>query len=214
MNALLATSLLVGAFSQGMLSGWMPKQFHAGTQYALQSVDGVLRLHARCQPGGAAGLVKQVQVDLQRTPWLSWSWQVAGRYTGLDERRKSGDDYPARLYVLWDGGWLRWRSRSVNYVWSSSQPRGSHWPNAYAGAQVRMVAVSAGAPGASMQTISRNVLADFKRFFGDGYTRVDAVAVMSDCDDARQAGEAWYGDIRFTAQPPVPEQARGVAADG
>ena len=44
-------------------------------------------------------------------------------YSGLDERRKDGDDYPARVYVVAQR-WPAFRSRAINYVWASSLAQG------------------------------------------------------------------------------------------
>lgn len=78
-------------------------------------------LEARSR-GKASAKYLEREIDLRETPYLQWCWQVSGIHEGLDETRKSGDDYPARVYVAHKTGLLPWQVESVNCVWSSSQP--------------------------------------------------------------------------------------------
>jgi len=128
---------------------------------------------------------------------LRWRWKVAQVYSGLRERDKTDDDFPARVYVVLDGGWAPWRTRSLIYVWASAIAPGADWPSAYT-PQAHVVALRSGAAGAGRwEEERRDVRADFKRYFGLDLAAVDGVAVMTDCDDAGGAAGAWYGDLRF-----------------
>lgn len=40
---------------------------------------------------------------------------------------------------------------------------------------------------------------DFKQIFGLELDDVDAVALMTDCDNSEREGTAYYGDIYFSA---------------
>src|SRR3569623_668933 len=128
-------------FTDGLLD-WQPKRFNGETQYRWIASDGrgMLEAHSRAS---ASGLVRKIGVDLTKTPYLHWHWRVEDIFSGNDETRKSGDDYPARVYVVVSGGLLFWRTRAVNYVWASHQPQGSTWPNAYTG-NARMMAQRSG----------------------------------------------------------------------
>jgi len=190
----------VGEFSKGRLDGWQSKDFKGKTEYRLIVAQGgtVLRAVSDAQ---ASGLYREMAIDLSRTPYLNWSWRVDGTLGRLDERSKGGDDYPARLYVIVGGGLAFWRTRSVNYVWSSVTPQGETWPNAFAGDNVRMVAVRSGDREAGRWLREkRNVREDLKRFFGAAIHQIDAVALMSDTDNAGGRAVAYYGDIFFTAE--------------
>lgn len=187
-----------GRFSAGDLSGWETRVFSRATDYRVVEQEGRQVLQADCS-NAASAFYRRLQVDLRRTPILRWSWRVEAPYDGLDETRKQGDDYAARLYVVIDGGAFIWKTRALNYVWSGSRPVGSLWPNAYA-RQAMMMALRSG-PEAGWQEESRDLRQDFRQAFGLEATQVDGVALMTDCDDSRRQGRAWYGDIRFTAEP-------------
>jgi len=190
--------LVVGDFSARDRSGWETESFAGETHCDFADMDGKIMLRARCD-ASACGLVYQQEIDLARTPVLRWSWRVEHVYRGLDEETEAGDDYPARVYVIHDGGLLKWRSRAINYVWSSSQPVGETWPNAFA-SQAEMVAVRSGPPARADRryTQSRNVAEDFRQIHGLHLDDIDAVALMTDCDNSGQRSRAYYGDIYFT----------------
>jgi hypothetical protein len=196
-----ADRLDVARFSAGDLDGWKPKSFAGETRYRLEIRAGRQALHA-VSNASASGLYREVTIDLKKTPYLHWSWRVGNLLATQDERSKPGDDYPARVYVVFSGGPFLWRTRAINYVWSSHQPAGSEWPNAFT-ANARMVAVRSGAAAVGQWVHeSRNVYDDYRRAFGEEPGEVSAIAVMTDTDNTGQAAEAWFGDIWFDQAGP------------
>ena len=189
----------VARFSDGNLDGWTSKTFAGATQYALTGDVGRRVLHARSD-AAASGLYRKVRVDLTKTPNLHWSWRISRPLDIDDERQRRGDDFPARVYVVFADGPLLWRTRAINYVWSSRQPADTAWPNPFTD-KARMIAVRSGAAGSGeWARESRNVLDDYRRVFGEVPGDVSAVAVMSDSDNSGLATEAWFGDIWFAAK--------------
>jgi hypothetical protein len=174
------------------LEGWTEQTFRGKERTAYRMNAGVIE--AECK-ASASGWLRREKVDLEATPHLRWRWKVDGIYAGIDEKKKGGDDFPARVYVVYDGGLAIWRTRSLVYVWSSTSAQGSDWPNPYT-SQAHHVALRAGGPGA-WQEERRDVRADFKRYFGLELASLDGVAIMTDCDDAGGAMRASYADIRF-----------------
>lgn len=191
--------LVVGRFSAGDLRDWQSRSFQGETRYALVEQDGRRALFADSR-GTASGLYREIRVDLNRTPYLNWSWRVDRVLDGVDERTKAGDDYPARVYVVVSGGAAFWRTRSLVYVWSSHQPVGATWNNAFT-SNVRVMALRSGTKdGGRRVSEKRDIRADFRRLFGEGIDRIDAVALMTDTDNSGQSATAWYGDLYFTAR--------------
>ena len=188
----------IGEFSAGKLDGWQEKSFAGHTQYQLQEAVQGKVLHARAN-ASASGLLREIKVDLEKTPFLNWSWRVDNTFKDNDERSKAGDDYPARVYVVVSGGMLFWKTRAVNYVWSSHQPQGSDWPNAYT-KNAHMLALQSGTAklGRWVQE-KRNVRDDLNVLFGKDVDHIDAIAIMVDADNTRQSASASFGDIWFSA---------------
>lgn len=196
---LMAAELVpVGSFSDTGLDGWKEKSFVGNTQYRLQdSAQGKI-LHASTE-ASASGLFRELSIDLEKTPWLNWSWRVANTFVGNDEQSKQGDDYPARIYVVVSGGLLFWQTRAINYVWSSHQPQGSEWPNAFT-KNARMIALQSGNKHVhEWREEKRNVRQDLQRLFGKDFKKIHAVAIMVDADNTGQKAASDFGDIWFSA---------------
>lgn len=185
-------------FSPAQIIEWRPHVFKGTTHYELTDMNDTEAVHARCEEATASGLYLRESIDLRKTPIMEWNWRVDETFTDIDETSRAGDDYPARLYVVDERRVMRWRTRALNYVWASQMAEGSDWPNAYL-AQNHMIAVRSGPPEESGQwfTQRRNVREDFMRYHGRVVDRIDAVAIMTDCDDTGQRAQAWYGTIRF-----------------
>jgi len=191
--------LMIGRFSAGDLKNWQTKSFKGETRYTFDDKSGRRALFADSQ-GGASGLYREIPVDLNRTPWLNWSWRVDMVLSGVDERSKTGDDYPARVYVVVSGGAAFWKTRSLVYAWSSYQRVGATWNNAFT-SKARVMALRSGTKDAGRWVSEkRDIRADFRQLFGEDISAIDAVALMTDTDNSGQSATAWYGDIYFTAR--------------
>lgn len=188
----------IGEFSAQRLDGWKHKSFKGDTQYRLQTQDGVSVMTATSHAAGS-GMFKEQPIDLEKTPFLNWSWRIGNHLPGLNEQSKAGDDYAARMYVVVKGGLAFWQTKAINYVWASNSQQGHRWPNAFAGDHAMMLALRGPeAPLNVWQHEKRNIKADFKQLFGDDIPRIDAIAIMTDTDNSQGSVSAVYGDIWFS----------------
>ena len=186
---------------------WQAKEFSGKSIYTVGEYKGQMALKAISQ-NSASGLVLEKKIDLLNTPYLSWSWLVEKKLSNLDEITKNGDDFIARIYVVIDGGFFIWNTRSLNYVWSSNQAKDAVWDNAFAGSSVKMLAVR----GVDSQSgvwyqEKRNVYDDLIATFGDkgsdkanqkAYQYIDIIAIMTDTDNCGRDAESYYGDVIFS----------------
>jgi hypothetical protein len=194
----LASGLEIGRFSSGELSGWQEETFRGRrkTIYSLAIENGRTVLRAESHHA-ASGLLKKVDLDPDRYPIIRWSWKVAHTLNREDVTKKSGDDFAARVYVVFPSP-LFWKTRAINYVWSAKLPRNSAVPSPYTGNAV-ILAVETGEERAGIWiSEERNIREDFKRVFGEEPSRIGAVAVMTDTDDTGGDVTAWYGDITLS----------------
>ncbi|WP_462325655.1 DUF3047 domain-containing protein [Desulfoplanes sp.] len=189
--------VLVGNFSKSELAGWETKTFVGETDYSFVGVGGVTMLQARSN-GTASGLTREMEVDLARTPYLNWSWRVDSVLSPREEMAKEGDDYPARVYVVVSGGIAFWKTKAINYVWSSSMPQGATWPNAFTSNAYMVVVRSGTSQTGRVVAEKRNVLQDLKTYLDIEEDRIDAVAIMTDTDNGGGQTTAYYGDIYFS----------------
>jgi len=189
---------MIGHFSSGSLDHWESKEFKDQTKYQLVDLAGTRVLKAE-SADSASGLFKEQRIDLQKTPVINWRWRIENRLDTINEQAKSGDDYAARVYVIVSGGFAFWRTRAINYVWASTSPKGKIWPNAFAGDHAMMIALrSSSDQTGTWYAEKRNILADLKQQFDEDIRYIDAVAIMTDTDNAQGKVTAYYGDIYFS----------------
>ena len=194
------SQIKLGEFSKGSLTGWESKVFKGKTQYQIKQ-QGNLKSLSAVSNAGASGLGVRKRIDLTKTPFLNWSWRVDKPLPPLKEKTKAGDDYAARLYVIIDGGLFIWKTKALNYVWSSTPSKGTKWNNAFAPRNARMLSVrdSRNGPGQWLKE-KQNVQQDFKNLYGFIPRYIDGVALMTDTDNSGGSAAASYGDIFFSAK--------------
>jgi hypothetical protein len=195
-GAAMAETLAVGRFSAEGVTGWEKKIFKGETEYSLIQDNGVMVVQAASQ-GTASGLIKKISFDPQKYRYLRWSWRINQTIPGGDETTKAGDDYAARIYVVFSGTFF-WQTRAINYIWANHLEKGKFIANAYS-ANAMMVAVESG-PEKSGQWLNekRDIYADYKMLFGSEPGEASAVAIMTDTDDTGGSAIAWYGDITLS----------------
>lgn len=180
---------------------WNSRSFSGETRYTISQQNNIPVLQARAD-GTASAFYRQGSIDLTATPCLSWGWKIdASAPADMDERSRSGDDYVARVYVVRRGGLAFWRAKTINYVWSASQPSGARWPNAYAGDNAHMWALDSGNGRANQwQWHTRDIIADWQQAFGETITSLDGIAIMTDGDDSGSQLSAAYARLLFSAR--------------
>jgi hypothetical protein len=207
----------------GPIAGWSPLRPAPNapdTRYALVVDDGTVVLRADADRS-MSGLVHAVRVSPTAFPLLRWRWKVEAPVAGADMGSKAGDDYAARVYVLFDyppskltlGARAKLRlgealygqplpTAALNYVWDNRQPPGTIRPNAYTD-RARMVVLRSGSARAGEWVVeTRDLVADFRAAFGEDPPDVTAIAVATDTDNTGGRATAWYGDFEF-----LPRQA-------
>lgn len=187
----------VHTFHPADIIQWERHVFTAETRYELTEVDGIPSVHASCTDGSASGLFLRDEINLEQTPVIEWQWRVERTFDDTDEQTRAGDDYPARLYAVDENRFMPWRTRAISYVWASAMPRGAHWENAYQSRAVMIAMRSDTDPDTGWVTERRNLRQDFRQIHGRDLKVLDALAIMTDCDDTGQQAEAWYGQIRL-----------------
>ncbi|SFR48351.1 Protein of unknown function [Marinobacter gudaonensis] len=230
-----AALLLVGLFSSSLAhaqsttlkpfsamssitDGWEPLNFpniEQHTRYELVTEDGQQVVKATTD-GGASGLIARVSVKPGDSLILKWRWKVSNVFDKGNARSKSGDDYPARIYVAFKfqpekaGFFERAKRKTVevlfgeslpgnalNYIWANSLPEGTVIANAYTD-KTMMVAVNSGREQiGDWVTVQRDIVADYRQAFGEAPPPIVGVAIMSDSDNTSEQATAWYGDLQL-----------------
>jgi hypothetical protein len=193
-----AEEIPVSRFGTDGLTGWESKSFKGDTKYRLVKEDGRIVVKATSH-AAASGLIRKIRFDPSKNRYLRWSWKIAHTIKGGDEKLKAGDDYAARMYVLFPGQFF-WQMKAINYIWANKLTKGKSAPNAFA-SNAMMVAVESGNEKAGQWlTEERDLLADYRTLFGADPHEAEAIAIMTDTDNTGGSAEAWYGEITLSTE--------------
>lgn len=152
--------------------------------------------------GSASTLFYKERIDLDATPWISWSWRVEQFPSIKNEREKSGDDFAGRLYIFFHKGSVL-SSRSVNYVWSQQAQKDDIWPNPFSNDKVFMYAIENSKQTRVWRHAQRNIKLDLKSIFGEEVRYLAGIAIMTDSDNSKSYAKTLYSTIRLTKEPHV-----------
>ncbi|WP_254558855.1 DUF3047 domain-containing protein, partial [Salmonella enterica] len=81
---------------EGLPAGWEPLVFtrkKIPTEYRLVQDNGRSVLHAFADRA-SSGLRHPVDIDINKKPWLTWSWKAAGLIPTADLTHRETDDSP------------------------------------------------------------------------------------------------------------------------
>lgn len=198
--------------------GWETMRFRGlkTTEYSLTELDGHRVVMAESK-ASSSGMLRREKIDLNEFPVLEWSWKVGNLIEKGDVSQKDGDDYPARIYLMFDYSLknLSWGqrnlirltriiygrvpSRAINYIYANTEEPGLITQNPYTDL-VTMVVVDSGKENTGQwRTYRRNILEDYRSIYGEDPPPVEAIAIMTDSDDTGESAVSWFGDIRFVS---------------
>jgi len=186
------------------LDRWEPLYFDGIERHSLYEIrsgrDG--RVLAAVSKNSASALVHRRTFDVREFPILKWRWKVNRVHAAGDYRRKAGDDYPLRLYVMfaYDPSEASLATRlqyglakavygrypphsSLNYIWANRDAATEWLPSPYTDRAI-LIPVEQGARKVGQwveETV--NMLEDYRKAFGGEPPAGAALAVMSDADN-------------------------------
>lgn len=193
-----ADEIFVSHFKAEGLAGWESKSFHGITEYRLLNEEGRTVVKASSH-NSASVLIRKISFQPSKYRYLRWNWKIAHTINGGDEKTKSGDDYAARVYIVFPGRYF-WQMKAINYIWANKLTKGDFVSSAYA-ADSKMVAVESGNGKAGQwRSEQRDLFADYRTLFGTDPPEAKAIAIMTDTDNTGDSAEAWYGDIILSTE--------------
>lgn len=190
-----AQNIMIDDFTDGIDPHWQAESFKGLTHYTLSREDNQSCIKATSK-NSASGLVYEIKFDAKELPILTWSWKIDNILTTGDAHTKEGDDYAARIYVVFPSFFF-WKTKALNYIWANKLPKGESLPNSYTSNAI-MIAVESGADQTGKWVAEqRNIYEDFKLYFGEEPPKVGAIAIMTDTDDTGETASACYGSIQI-----------------
>ena len=176
-------------------------------QVVLDGGDPVLMAHS---VRSASALWRTVELPVVPRGSISWRWKVSRSLADNSfERTKRGDDYAARLFVVFGPAGVRLNNGNVLcYVWAGREPAGTVFRSPYA-ENVAMIVVESGDTQAGRWVrVRRDLVADYRHAFGAAPDSVAAVVLMVDTDDTKSSASAYFADLVLTLEPTVPKMRR------
>jgi len=192
--------IIVDDFADGISPGWSTKSFKGTTEYiwSKENETGFVRAVSK---GAASGLYYKIKYNSRHYPYITWRWKVDNIIAKGNALVKSGDDYGARVYVVFPAFFF-WNTKAINYIWANKLPKGQVVPNPYTVNNIMISVESGEVETGSWITETRNVYEDYKNSFGAEPPEVGAIAIMTDTDNTGESATAAYGPIAVCSRDP------------
>lgn len=192
------TPELLEDFSDGV-ARWHTQKLHKRqTRYTVVSEDGNRFLLAQSS-GAASALWRDVPAERLDANTISWRWRVASSLTeNHRERDRSGDDFAARVFVIFGDDVFTQDTRAIAYVWSGVEPVESTFRNPYVNGVATIVLESGNTNADRWLYENRNFVEDYRRVFGSDPDAIKAVAIVVDTDNTRAQAEAHFDDFTLS----------------
>ena len=146
----------------------------------------------------ASGLGKEIEIDLNKTPFINITWKVEKDLPGISENTKKGHDFAARVFVIKKTGATPLSNKAINYVFSSNNEVGFNSPSPYTKKSIDNVLSSTKQNLNKWITVKANVKEDFNKFHNLDVHKLDGLAIMSDTDNSKMKSVAYYQNIYFS----------------
>ncbi|MGA9109071.1 MAG: DUF3047 domain-containing protein [Smithella sp.] len=197
------------------LDNWKPFTFPKIPRHSTYSIEkeggkNILVAHA---DNSASGIIYTRSFNIYKTPIIRWKWKISNVYQAGDEKKKSGDDYPLRIYVVFkynpDKAGIFERAQynalkliygeypphsSIDYIWANKKYPERILPNPYT-AKTQMILLQKGSQRAGIWIEEKvNALEDYRQAFGTQPPAEATIAVMSDADNT---GEKATGYLQY-----------------
>lgn len=191
-----SSTLLLGNFASDWQKDWETKLLYKrGNQFHVVMEDGNKALRVDSAQS-ASGMFRKLNQKPIIPGTISWRWKIeTSLVSNTRERMKSGDDYAARLFLLFEPSFFRWRIPTVCYVWAGKEKIGSIFKSPYSN-NVCMIVLQSGNPKAQTWIQEeRDYLEDYKKCFDRAPKELSAAALLVDTDDTGSKATAWFDDL-------------------
>ena len=210
---------------EGLPPGWQPwtlSRFKRSTAYRLVNEKGRTVVRARAE-SSASGLIHPLKLDPRSYPVLHWHWKADELIQQADHTQQHLEDSPVRLVVSFDGDLDRLNMHdriffdnvrlltgqqmpyaTLMYIWENRAPLNTVIDNRHT-SRIKMIVAESGRDRiGKWQEVTRNIIEDYRRAFGEEPGRITAIGIMTDTDNTGDNVHAWYGDIEFRRAPAPP----------
>ena len=207
------------------LDAWRPLTFpkierHSTYSIATNADQSEFWLKAESD-NSASGILWKKQYDVYAYPRVRWRWRVENVYQKGDATKKSGDDYPLRIYVVFQydpatasvGKSIKYGlakafygeyppDSSLNYVWESRENPAEFVVSPYTDSMMMFLKEKGAAKVGQWVEEEADVLGDYRRAFGKDPPHSVSLAVMNDSDNTGEQGVSFIDWIEIAEGSP------------
>jgi hypothetical protein len=199
LNKAFAEKVVAFEFTQSEFDSLEKKKVKGETIWTLGSNKNGNYIKAEANAAGS-GLGKEIQIDLDKTPFLNITWKVEKDLSGIEESSKKGHDYAARVFVIKKTGMTALSNRALNYVFSSNNSIGENWRSPYTKQSIDYILSTTKENLNKWVSVKVNVKKHFKDFHNLEVNEINGIALMSDTDNSKLNAIAYYQNIYFSTE--------------
>lgn len=199
------------------LENWEPLNFEKIKEHSTYEIkDSILIAKSSAS---ASGIRFKKTYDIYTYPKLTFKWKVNNVYKKGDATTKEGDDYPIRIYIMFEynpqkasffDGVKYSLAKSfygaypphsaLNYIWSNKEQKERIITSAYTD-KAKMVVIDSGALHIKeWREHTVNVLEDYKKAFGENPPSKVSLAIMTDSDNTKESSLSFIDFIEIKSE--------------
>lgn len=198
------------------LDNWEPLHFpkiKKHTSYSIVNFEGEGYLKADSD-ASASGIVLKKEFNVFKYPKVKWRWEVSNVYERGNAREKTGDDYPMRVYIIFEynpeNASFVQRIKyglakqiygeypphsSLNYIWANKKHDEKIITNTYAD-EAKMIILRTGSRNTGKWFEEEvNLIEDYHKAFGEDPPAMASVAIMNDSDNTGESSVSYIDYI-------------------
>lgn len=154
-------------------------------------------------------------------PIMEWRWKIDNVYKKGDATKKSGDDYPIRVYIIFKFDYSKMNAfekikynaikgiakklygqypphSTLNYIWSNKYFKEDMLKSSYFPKTSRMILLEKGNKEIGVwKTEKVNIIEDYKKYFGDEPPKKALIAISSDSDNTHEKATSYIDYIKI-----------------
>ena len=199
------------------LTAWRPLTFPKIAEHSTYEIveeDSKNTVLKASSDASASGLIWKKSFNVYTFPRLKWRWKVSNIYKKGDATKKSGDDYAARMYVVFEydsddaGVWKRAKYKaakiafgeyppdsSLNYIWANKKHQTEIITSPYT-ESAKLIVLQAGEEKSETWVEQEvNILADYRKAFGEEPPKRASLAIMNDSDNTGESAVSYFDDV-------------------
>jgi hypothetical protein len=198
------------------LENWRPLYFpkiQRHSTYTVETIGSESFLKAESKTSASALIYKQ-EFNVYDYPMVRWRWKAGNVYHDADPEKKSGDDYPIRVYIMFrydpktastidkikygiaKGLYGEYPPRStLNYIWANRMEQKAIITSPYTD-KAKLIALEKGNGRTGIwQDEEINILQDYRSAFGEEPPSIASIAIMNDSDNTGQQSVSYIDFI-------------------